>query len=125
MWHMTSGWRGGCFGTGIFFLCIDSVSVDPQSLYLPPCCSPSPLRHRSMPAIAYLLPCFPFGHVVYHRGCSLRPPQSPKHVSVSCNCHTHIEELGLWNRLSTVVGDVDCVLHLGDQIYADEDMAAK
>ncbi|CAN0512328.1 unnamed protein product, partial [Ectocarpus sp. 12 AP-2014] len=45
--------------------------------------------------------------------------------SVSCNCHTHIEKLGLWDRLSTVVGDIDCVLHLGDQIYADEDFGAK
>ncbi|CAN0062357.1 unnamed protein product [Ectocarpus sp. 6 AP-2014] len=45
--------------------------------------------------------------------------------AVSCNCHTHIEKLGLWDRLSTVVGDVDCVLHLGDQIYADEDFGAK
>ncbi|CAN0069108.1 unnamed protein product [Ectocarpus sp. 4 AP-2014] len=45
--------------------------------------------------------------------------------AVSCNCHTHIEKLGLWDRLSTVVGDIDCVLHLGDQIYADEDFGAK
>ncbi|CAN0482219.1 unnamed protein product, partial [Hapterophycus canaliculatus] len=45
--------------------------------------------------------------------------------SVSCNCHTHTEKLGLWDRLSTAVGEVDCVLHLGDQIYADEDYGAK
>eukprot|EP00903_Cladosiphon_okamuranus_P015421 g14244.t1 len=48
-----------------------------------------------------------------------------KIAAVSCNCHTHIDKLSLWNRLSTVVGDVDCVLHLGDQIYADEDYGAK
>lgn len=45
--------------------------------------------------------------------------------SVSCNCHTHTEKLGLWDRLARVAGDVDCVLHLGDQIYADEDFGAK
>ena len=44
---------------------------------------------------------------------------------VSCNCHTHTEALGLWDRLARSIGDVDCVLHLGDQIYADEDFGAK
>ncbi|CAN0064472.1 unnamed protein product [Scytosiphon promiscuus] len=48
-----------------------------------------------------------------------------KIAAVSCNCHTHTEKLGLWDRLSTAIGDVDCVLHLGDQIYADEDYGAK
>ena len=44
---------------------------------------------------------------------------------VSCNCHTHTEELGLWDRLAGSIGEVDCVLHMGDQIYADEDFGAK
>ena len=33
--------------------------------------------------------------------------------------------LKLWERLGRVVEDVDCVLHLGDQVYADEDFGAK
>ncbi|CAM9546634.1 unnamed protein product [Ascophyllum nodosum] len=44
-----------------------------------------------------------------------------KIVAVSCNCHTHIEGIKLWDRIFRVIGEVDCVLHLGDQIYADED----
>eukprot|EP00904_Undaria_pinnatifida_P002914 jgi/Undpi1/12623/HiC_scaffold_6.g02291.m1 len=48
-----------------------------------------------------------------------------KIASVSCNCHTHTEELGLWDRLAGSIGEVDCVLHMGDQIYADEDFGAK
>ena len=46
-------------------------------------------------------------------------------VRVSCNCHTHIEKIQLWNKLSHVIGDVDCVLHLGDQIYGDSDFGTK
>eukprot|EP00904_Undaria_pinnatifida_P006858 jgi/Undpi1/3301/HiC_scaffold_15.g06675.m1 len=48
-----------------------------------------------------------------------------KIATVSCNCHTHTEGLGLWERLSRVIGDVDCVLHLGDQIYGDSDFGVK
>ncbi|CAN0045981.1 unnamed protein product, partial [Laminaria digitata] len=45
--------------------------------------------------------------------------------SVSCNCFTFTEKVGLWERLARVAGDLDCVLHLGDQIYADTDFGAK
>ncbi|CAM9357442.1 unnamed protein product, partial [Hapterophycus canaliculatus] len=48
-----------------------------------------------------------------------------KIATVSCNCHTHIERVRLWNRLSRVIGDVDCVLHLGDQIYGDSDFGVR
>ncbi|CAM9546491.1 unnamed protein product [Ascophyllum nodosum] len=51
--------------------------------------------------------------------------QQWKIVTVSCNCHTHIEELKLWDRIRRVIGQADCVLHLGDQIYADEDFHHK
>eukprot|EP00904_Undaria_pinnatifida_P002908 jgi/Undpi1/12618/HiC_scaffold_6.g02287.m1 len=45
--------------------------------------------------------------------------------AVSCNCFTFTEKVGLWDRLARVAGDLDCVLHLGDQIYADTDFGAK
>lgn len=65
--------------------------------------------------------------------CDIHPrllllPQchNPKRLNrVSCNCHTKTERLGLWDRLGRVAGELDCVLHLGDQIYADEDLAAR
>ncbi|CAM9695429.1 unnamed protein product [Pylaiella littoralis] len=44
---------------------------------------------------------------------------------VSCNCHTHTETVGLWSKLSKAVSKVDCVLHLGDQIYGDSDFGTK
>lgn len=36
-----------------------------------------------------------------------------------------MEPIGLWNKLAKVVGEVDCVLHMGDQIYGDMDRIAK
>ncbi|CAB1113023.1 unnamed protein product [Ectocarpus sp. CCAP 1310/34] len=48
-----------------------------------------------------------------------------KNASVSCNCFKFVEKVALWNRLARVAGDLDCVLHLGDQIYADTDFGAK
>eukprot|EP00903_Cladosiphon_okamuranus_P019239 g17692.t1 len=48
-----------------------------------------------------------------------------KIATVSCNCHTHLEKIQLWNKLSHIIGDVDCVLHLGDQIYGDSDFGTK
>lgn len=36
-----------------------------------------------------------------------------------------MEKLGLWVRLSKVVQDLDCVVHLGDQVYADHDLPAR
>lgn len=45
--------------------------------------------------------------------------------SVSCNCHTYSEKLGLWERLARVTDEVDCLLHLGDQIYGDSDFEIK
>ncbi|CAM9753697.1 unnamed protein product [Scytosiphon promiscuus] len=48
-----------------------------------------------------------------------------KIATVSCNCHTHTERVKMWNRLSRVIGDVDCVLHLGDQIYGDSDFGVR
>lgn len=81
---------------------------------------------RSRLLLTYLIPsCRVFAGVRVLCSLPLNFHAPPTHASVSCNCHTHIEKLGLWNRLSTVVGDVDCVLHLGDQIYADEDFGAK
>ncbi|CBN74005.1 conserved unknown protein [Ectocarpus siliculosus] len=48
-----------------------------------------------------------------------------KIASVSCNCFKFVEKVALWDRLARVAGDLDCVLHLGDQIYADTDFGAK
>ncbi|CAM9155057.1 unnamed protein product, partial [Hapterophycus canaliculatus] len=48
-----------------------------------------------------------------------------KIAAVSCSCFPFVEKVGLWERLSRVAGDLDCVLHLGDQIYADTDFGAK
>lgn len=45
--------------------------------------------------------------------------------SVSCNCHTHTEKVGLWKKLAAVAGEVNCVLHLGDQIYGDSDFGTR
>lgn len=36
-----------------------------------------------------------------------------------------MEQINLWERLSRVIGDVDCVLHMGDQVYADMDRVSK
>eukprot|EP00903_Cladosiphon_okamuranus_P015430 g14252.t1 len=48
-----------------------------------------------------------------------------KIAAVSCNCFKFVEKVALWDRLARVAGDLDCVLHLGDQIYADTDFGAK
>ncbi|CAN0587466.1 unnamed protein product, partial [Ectocarpus sp. 12 AP-2014] len=44
---------------------------------------------------------------------------------VSCNNHALTEKIKLWKRLTRVIGDVDCILHLGDQIYGDVDFGTK
>lgn len=44
---------------------------------------------------------------------------------VSCNCHSRMEPIGLWEKLSKVVAEVDCIVHLGDQVYADMDLVAR
>lgn len=36
-----------------------------------------------------------------------------------------MEPIALWEKLAKVVGDVDCILHMGDQIYADMDRVTK
>ncbi|CAN0164111.1 unnamed protein product, partial [Discosporangium mesarthrocarpum] len=36
-----------------------------------------------------------------------------------------MNRLGLWKRLAKVVGHADAIIHVGDQIYGDEDVHAK
>lgn len=36
-----------------------------------------------------------------------------------------MEPLGLWEKMAKVVGEVDCIVHLGDQVYADMDLVAR
>lgn len=44
---------------------------------------------------------------------------------VSCNCHSLMEDLGMWPKLAKVIGEVDAVLHMGDQVYADMERITK
>lgn len=36
-----------------------------------------------------------------------------------------VEKLQLWDRLQRVAGDCDAIMHLGDQIYGDQDVSAR
>ncbi|CBJ29947.1 conserved unknown protein [Ectocarpus siliculosus] len=57
--------------------------------------------------------------------CPSRDQDQWKIATVSCNNHALTEKIKLWKRLTRVIGDVDCILHLGDQIYGDVDFGTK
>ncbi|CAM9767095.1 unnamed protein product [Chrysoparadoxa australica] len=44
-----------------------------------------------------------------------------KIAMVSCNNHKLMARTGLWERLAKVCHEVDAIIHMGDQVYADED----